>query len=198
MGAIFAIEKDGVVYVAGDAVKECCDVNFYVNSESNLKIRRMPSGIIVASNGEMRVTQRLWLHDEWFELEDGEAFDKKFIVTKIIPRFYDAIKDMDVWERKEDAFCDDTKAGFIIAKGADIYAVFSNLSVIKCDKLCALSEEDADLTMISYANACREENPEMLIKKTYEFAASKTAKIFTHGFIINTGDFTLKRMEDVK
>ena len=198
MGAIFATEKDGVVYLACDAVKDCCDVNFYVNSESNLKIRRMPSGIIVASNGEMRVTQRLTLHDEWFELDEGEIFDKKFIVTKIIPRFYDAVKNMDFWEKKEDSFCEETKAGFIIAKGADIYMVFSNLSVIKCDKLCAMSDEDADVIMISYANASSEDDPEMLIKKTYEFAASKTAKLFTHGFIINTRDLTFKRMEDVK
>lgn len=198
MGAIFAIEKDGIVYLAADAVKECCDVNFYVNKESNLRLRKMPSGIIVASCGPMLVTQRLWLHDEWFELEDGETFDKRFIVTKILPRFYNAIKDMDVWEEQKDRFFKETQAGFIIAKGADIYMVFSNLSVIKCDKIAAMSDESADTTMLSYANACREEDPEMVIKKTYEFTAGKTAQISTHGFIINTRDFTFKKMEDVQ
>ena len=39
MGAIFAIEKDGVVYLGADAVKSCCDVNFYVNNESNKSIK---------------------------------------------------------------------------------------------------------------------------------------------------------------
>lgn len=198
MGAIFAIEKDGVVYLAADAVKECCDVNFYVNKESNLRIHKMPSGIIVATCGMMSVTQRLWLHDEWFELEDGENFDKKFIVTKIIPRFYDAIKDMDVWEEKKEQFFNNTLAGFIIAKGADIYMVFSNLTVIKCDKIAAMSDEDADMIMLSYANACYEDDPEKIIKKTYDFTASKNAQISTHGFIINTKDFTFKKMEDVQ
>ena len=198
MGAIFAIEKDGVVYLAADAVKECCDVNFYVNKESNLRLHKMPSGIIVAACGPMLTTQRLWLHDEWFELEDGEVFDKRFIVTKIIPRFYKAIKDMDVWEENKERFYNETRAGFIIAKDGDIYMVFSNLSVIKCDKIAAMSDEDADMIMLSYANACHEDDPEKIIKKTYEFTASKTAQISTHGFIINTKDFTFKKMEDVQ
>ena len=37
-----------------------------------------------------------------------------------------------------------------------------------------------------------------IIKKTYDFTASKTAQISTHGFIINTKDFTFKKMEDVQ
>ena len=198
MGAIFAIEKDGVVYLAADAIKACCDVNFYVNKEPNLKIHKMPSGIILAAVGAMFVTQRLWLHDEWFELEEGETFDKRFIVTKIIPRFYKAIEDMNVWKERKEQFHSEVRAGFILAKGADIYMIFNNLSVIKCDKIAAMSNEDADTIMLSYANACREEDPEKIIKKTYEFTASKTAQISTHGFIINTKDFTFKKMEDVQ
>lgn len=198
MGAVFAIEKSGVVYLAADAIKECCDVNFYVNKESNLRLHKLPSGIIVAASGPMRVTQRLWLHDEWFELEEGEVFDKRFIMTKIIPRFYEAIQDMDVWEEKKERHFSETEAGFIIAKGADIYMIFSDLSVIKCDKIAAMSDEDADMIMLSYAHACHEDDPERVIKKTYEFTASKNAQISTHGYIINTNDFTFKRMEDVK
>ena len=76
--------------------------------------------------------------------------------------------------------------------------VFSNLSVIKCDKIAAMSDEDADMIMLSYANACHEDDPEKIIKKTYDFTASKTAQISTHGFIINTKDFTFKKMEDVQ
>ena len=198
MGAIFAIEKDGVVYLAADAVKNCCDVNFYVNNESNLKLHRMPSGIIVAANGKMAVTQRLWLHDEWFELEEGEVFDKRFIVTKILPRYYNEIKDFASWEASDKRYCKESGAGFIIAKGADIYMVFSNLSVIKCDRIAAMSDEDADEIMLAYANSCPDEDPEMVIKKTYAFTASKNAQISTHGYIINTRDFTFKKMEDVK
>ena len=198
MGAIFAIEKDGVVYLAADAVKECCDVNFYVNKESNLRLHKMPSGIIVAACGPMIATQRLWLHDEWFELQDGEVFDKKFIVTKIIPRYYEALKSIDFLKENEDDFYEEVDAGFIIAKDGDIYMIFSSLAVIKCDKIAAMSDEDADVIMLAYANACHEDDPERIIKKTYEFTASQTAQIFTHGFIINTKDFTFKKMEDVQ
>ena len=128
----------------------------------------------------------------------GEAFDKRFIVTKIIPRFYGSTRDMDFWKRREDRFTNEIGAGFIVAKDSDVYIVFSDLSVIKCDKMAAMSDEDADVIMLSYASACREADPEKVIKKTYEFTASKNARISSHGYIINTKDFTLKRMEDVK
>jgi hypothetical protein len=105
---------------------------------------------------------------------------------------------LDVWEEKKELFFNETKAGFILAKDADIYMVFSNLSVVKCDKIAAMSDEDADMIMLSYANACREDDPEKVIKKTYAFTAGKNANISTHGFIINTKDFTFKKMEDVQ
>ena len=198
MGVIFAIEKDGVVYLAADAVKECCDVNFYVNQPNNLRLHKMPSGIIVAASGPMYITQHLWLNEEWFELKEGETFDKKFIVTQIVSRFYEAIKDIADWKVESKLYHKSTEVQFIIAKGADIFIIWDDLSVIKCDRIAAISDKDSDVMMLSYANACKEENPELLIKKTYEFVAQRYVESYTHGFIINTRDFILKKMEDVQ
>lgn len=197
MGAIFAIERNGVVYLGADAVRSASDVTYYVNNESNLKLTRMPSGVVVASVGHMAPALQLTLHDEWFETEEGEAFDKRFIVTKIIPRFYEAIKDRVEWESRDRYLCKTAKVAFIIAKGSEIYAVFSNLSVVKCDGLAAITDSDADTIMCAYANACRDEDPERIIKKTFAFAATKSNEVSAHGYIINTKDFTLKSMEDV-
>lgn len=200
MGAIFAMEKDGVVYLAADTVKELCDVNFYVNNEDNFKIHKMPSGIIVAAIGAMRVTQQMWFHDEWFELEENEVFDKKFITQKIIPKFYEEIKDKDFWE-SGGCRCRKVKtidASFILVKGQDIYILQKDLSVIKCDGMAAISSEDAEEIMLSYAANCKGHNPEIIIKKTYEFTADKITNISKQGVIINTKDFTFKRMEEIK
>ena len=197
MGAIFAIEKDGVVYLAADAVKKCCDVELHVNKETNFKIHKMPSDIIVASCGPMIVTQQLWLHDEWFELDDGEAFDKRFIVTKLIPKLYNATKNFDVWEEEFGDFVNSTEAGFIIARGGDIYMICNNLSVVKCEKLAAVSDARADMLMLAYANACTDDNPEMVIKKAFEFASGRTATVSTHGIVINTRDQVFKKMEEI-
>ncbi|MBO5945412.1 MAG: hypothetical protein J6Q69_02280 [Clostridia bacterium] len=198
MAAIFAIERNGVVYLGADAVRTSSgDVTYYVNSASNLKLTVMPSGVVVASVGYMAPALQLTLRDEWFETEEGEAFDKRFIVTKIIPRFYEAIKDRTEWDDRERHYCKSVRVSFLIAKGSDIYAVFSNLSVTKCDGLAALTEEDADSIMCAYANACRDEDPERIIKKTFAFASAKSNEVSAHGYIINTKDFTLKSMEDV-
>lgn len=198
MGAIMAIEKDGVVYLGADAVKNCGPINFYVNNESNLRLHRMPSGVIVAACGAMAITQRLWINDEWFEPEEGEAFDKRFIVTKIIPRFYDAIKHIDpAWEEDRDSSVRVVRVSFIIAKGADIYAVSNELRVARCDKMAVLSDEDADTMMLKYARESADTDPEKIIKKAFELAAENFGNVYDHGYLINTKDLTFKKMEDV-
>ena len=52
--------------------------------------------------------------------------------------------------------------------------------------------------MYNIQNRMMDHFSEKIIKKTYDFTASKTAQISTHGFIINTKDFTFKKMEDVQ
>lgn len=198
MGAILAMERDGVVYLAADAVKDCCAVNYYVNSPGNLKIHKMPSGILLGAVGIMQVTQSMWLHDDWFELAEGEVFDKRFIVTKIIPKFYKVIRHMDAWEEKENRQYRQTKAAFILAKDADIFVIFDDLSVTKCDGMAALSPEDAETCLLGYVSASQEENPERLIRGAFEFASRKMGVVHRHGYVVNTRDFIFKKLEDVE
>ena len=198
MGAILAIEKDGIVYIGADAVKSCGSVNYYVNNVSNLRLHRMPSGVIVATCGAMALTQRLWINDSWFETEEGEAFDKRFIVTKVIPRFYDAIKHIDAaWEEDKDSSVKTTNTCFIIAKGSDIYTVSNDLHVTRCRKIAAISDEKADSMMLTYAQESTDPDPERIIKGAFELAARNYGAVYDHGYVINTGDLTLKKMEDI-
>jgi hypothetical protein len=195
MGAIMAIERDGVVYLGADAVRCINGVNYYMNNESNLKLHRMPSGIIIAGNGVSAIVQQMVLHDEWFELAEGEKFDKRFIVTKIISRFEKAVN-------REEWKCTNydvhnVDAGFIIAKGAEIYTVLGDLSVTKCDGVASLSCNDADVMMTAYALLHEDTDPEAVIKRAFELAATRCKDIYTHGYVINTRDFTFKRMEDI-
>lgn len=196
MASIIAIEKDGVVYMATDAVKQRCEVKYYMTKESNLSIHKMKNGILVGTIGLASVAQQMWLHDEWFELDEGEEFNKKFIVTKIIPKFYESIKNHRDWEERNHV--KEIEAGFVIAYKSDIYLVFSDLSVKKCKKIACMSNEDEDMLFYAFASTYMENNPdkcpEDVIRETYKFAVPRNKSVNSHGYIINTNDLEFKEM----
>lgn len=196
MASVIAIEKDGVVYVGADAVKERCNVKYYMTKESNLCIHKMKNGVIVGTLGLASVAQQMWLHDEWFELEEGENFDKKFIVTKIVPKFYESIKNHRSWECPGDV--KEIDSGFIFVYKNDIYLMYSDLSVRKCKKIGCMSNEDEDILFYTFASTYMENNPdksiEEVIRETFKFASSCNRSVNLHGYIINTKDLEFKEM----
>lgn len=198
MGGIFAIERNGVVCVGGDTTRQYGHIKLYANGEYNRRIKVFPSGIIVAATGNINAIQRMLLHDEWFELAEGEKFDKRFIVTKIVPRFYEAVETLHPWKPCEDELCEELEAGFIFVKDTDIYLMFGDLSVIKCNKMAAISEGFADIMMVTYANSSKEEDPERLVKKAFETVAKHNKCVSAYGEMVNNKDFTFKRMEDIR
>ena len=173
MASIIAIEKDGVVYMGVDAVKQRCDVKYYLTKESNLSVHKMKSGVLVGTIGLAAVAQQMWLHEEWFEIPEGEEFNKRFIVTKILPQFYEAVKNHRAWEEEHGIM--ELETGFIMAYKSDIYLIFSDLSVSKCRKIACMSNEDEDVQFYAYASTYMDNNPdktpEDIIRETYKFAA---------------------------
>ena len=198
MGAVFAIEHEGAVYMAADAVKHNGSSMIYVNDRSNLKIRLLPSGILCGAIGKGRVAQRMYLHDEWFALGEGERFDRRFLIEKIVPRFYEGLKEKDFLDDSDGGrIASRIDASFIFAKGSDIYVMFDDLSVVKCAGLAVLSDGNLDGLMRTYAEACGEREPLALIRKTFDFASRVRNGISKHGYVINTRDLEFQRMEDM-
>lgn len=198
MGVVFAIEHEGVVYMATDAVKRNGNAMIYVNDRSNLKIRLLPSGILCGAVGKGRATQRMYLHDEWFTLAEGERFDKRFLIEKIVPRYYEEMKAHDLLNKPDEgATATSVDADFIFAKGSDIYVMYNDLSIIKCAGLAAISDGSLDGLMLTYAEACGEREPIALIRKTFDFATRVRNDISMHGYVINTKDLEFLKMEDL-
>lgn len=196
MSAILALEKNGVVYMGADDVNERCGVNFYMNKEPNLKIKRMPGGILVGGAGWLRCTQYMFMHEEWFELGEGEVLDKRFIVKSIISRYYQATKNEE-WNEDTDMQSKTLNVAFIIAKGKDIFTVYNDMSVVKCDGVAAISKENADDMLSAYAISSQCDDPELTIRRAFELVCTKSNDAFLAGHIINTKDLEFKRMEDV-
>ena len=156
----------------------------------------MKNGIIVGTVGLASVAQQMWLRDELFDLKAGEKFDKRYIVTKIIPQFYEAVKNHSGWKESDEV--KEIESGFVFVYKSDIYLMYSDLSVKKCNKIGCMSNEDEDILFYTYASAYMANNPdkssEEVIKETFKFAASCNRSVNLHGYIINTRDLEFKEM----
>ena len=75
--------------------------------------------------------------------------------------------------------------------------MLGDLSVTKCDRVSSLSLNAADVMMTAYALSHGDTDPEVVIKRAFEIASMSCQDIYTHGYVINTRDFTFKRMEDI-
>ena len=197
MGTVLAIEKDGVVYLGTDEIKLYGGINLYLNKENNFSIHKYKSGIIVASTGRRSITQQFYLHDEWFDLKSDDVFDKKFIVTNIIPKFYESIKNSDKWEKGKDDEIKRLDVNFLIAKDSDIYLISGDLSVDKCKDVACISDDDGELMLYAYAKLSKDE-PLVTIKKAFELGSKQIANIKNNVYVIDTNSLEFKKMEDVK
>lgn len=198
MGAIMAMERDGVVYLGVDAAVPRNSGCQYMNDEDNIRLYAMPCGVAVASLGSLAVIQRLFLHSEWFETEEGQAFDKRFIVRHVLPRLIRELDRVNLLERSENEGAYLMGTNFIFAKGKDIYIVKGDMSVFRCDGLVAADYTDKGEGMLAFAANCKESDPETVIRKTFAWASAHYKTVFAHGFMLNTKDLTVKRMEDLQ
>lgn len=197
MGAILAIERDGIVYMATDASKSLNETRVCVSAESNLKIHKLPSGILCAAIGPSHVAQRLYLHDEWFILAEGETFDKRFLVERIVPKFYEEIKDMDVWDT--DKVIKRNKTTFLFAKGSKLFIMQEDLSVSKCDGVAAISSNVANELMFAYAAYCKESDPIAVLRSAFALATRSMCNVSADSYyVIDTKELEFHKMEVVE
>lgn len=135
MSLVIAEIKDGVVHMGADTQGSGEISKTSYTSESNLKISKMPHGIIIGSVGVVPVLRILTCHKEWFEKLGSEPLSKKFITTKIVPKFYNELEEMDWLTEKDPAGINNC---FLIAQCDRLFLLKDDFTVNIVPKLCAI------------------------------------------------------------
>ena len=135
MSLVIAEIKDGVVYMGADKQSsgEVYKENFSL--ESNLKIIKMPHGIVIGCVGTKDVARVLTCHKDWFEELNDKPLSKEFLTTKIGPKFYNELKEMD-W-LKESAPAEHA-CRFLIAQKDKLFIMKSNFTVNIVPRFCTI------------------------------------------------------------
>ena len=126
MSLIIAEVKDGAVYMGADTRTSCGSRKYSYKSEANLKIHKMPNGILLGAVGMVKSTQILSCHKDWFEGEDAQNLSKEFLVTQIVPKLYRELNRRKQLEKSHPAELD---GSFLIAQEDRLFRLTRNFSV---------------------------------------------------------------------
>lgn len=100
MSIIIASKIENRVVVVGDSAESLEGSVDILTDKERLKVLRI-GDVLVGSAGRVRNIRRLVEHPEWFDTK-GAPFDKKFIVTKIIPRLFEDLSHHRILNTQED------------------------------------------------------------------------------------------------
>lgn len=193
MAIITAFEKNGCVYVATDTQKEIDSMLINLKDPENVRIKAFESGVIVGCLGKSRLTQLIFANEQWF---DTDNLDKRYIVTNIVPKIYEEIKDLENWKGDEYDNEKTCSVSVVIAKGKDIFFISNDLIVLKCNGFLATSYGRAECMMAAYMRLSNEKDPEVLIKNAFKECAEYSNEAFPSVAVINTKEMKLKFLEE--
>lgn len=128
MSLVIAVRDGDRVFFAADTQttkgkRKRCNV-----SETNLKIARMPNGILLGHAGLVRNANVLSTHNDWFENIGEGDLTKEILVKDIIPKLINEMIERDYLDKEEKDY-PKMQGSFLIAQGNQLYHIKSNFSV---------------------------------------------------------------------
>jgi hypothetical protein len=176
MGTIIALKANDRVYLATDRMKKRLDFYWRTKAEFNFKIHKLKGGILLGASGPLVETQKLYLNESWFVPPKGVPFDKKFIVTSIIPKYVALLDEYDLLggerEDDEDKY-PHSQSQFIIVKDNDVFVINSDFAVFSAGDCAFVASSD---------------NRDFYDKLIYSLDKSNPEKFFTD-FFVRASDF---------
>ena len=158
MSVVIAIKTGDGVLVGADSQTSFGEYEKeHKLAENNFKITRMPHGILLGHAGEVRATQVLSCHKDWFEELGDEPLTKEFLVTKISPRLSAELRRRGLTD--EDG---DYNGQFLVAQGDRIFNLNSDFSVFTIPTFAAIGS-GLDAAFLARAGArCGDERETVL------------------------------------
>ena len=126
MSLVIAEIKDGVVYMGADTQVSSGETKRNFTAEPNLKINRMPGGVLLGEVGAVRVSNILINFKEWFAPLEKEPLTKKFLVTKLLPKFYNELKKRELLRREH---ISGFEGSFLLAQADKLFLINGNFTV---------------------------------------------------------------------
>ena len=134
MSIIIASKIEDRVVLICDSAETSGEHLGILTERERFKVLKM-GDVLVGSAGRVKNIRRLAEHPEWFDTK-GAPFDKKFIVTQIIPNLFDELSKYKMLDTKGDN--PKNQASIVMAHGNRIFCIDRDLAVFEVDKFAAV------------------------------------------------------------
>lgn len=130
MSIVIAVKDKGRVMFGADTQITTGNLKYCPTSESNLKITKMPHGILIGRSGLLNVANILTSNPKWFAKLSDEDLSKRFLVERITPRLAKELKDNDLLY-KEGLPGIEMEASFLIAQKDKLFFIHQSFAVFE-------------------------------------------------------------------
>ena len=95
------------------------------------KIRNGYNGVLLSATGETVTSQILLAHPKWFTVDGEKGLTKEHIVTKIIPRIYETLKEEELLEQDDKGTPPIMKCTVLLAYKDKLFEICRDLQIIR-------------------------------------------------------------------
>ncbi len=137
MSLVIAVKSGGKVLFGADTQATGGYRKMNLTGKTNLKITRMPCGVIVGHAGSVNATNSLSKHPEWFSDMPEGKLTKRFLVTVILPKLIRELREKGLLEKDGSPDMKMT-GGFLLAQGDGLFQISRTLGVFEIPVCAAI------------------------------------------------------------
>lgn len=193
MSIIIALKQDGVVYMGADTRRSRGTFIGTIKATQDMKIHQISNQILLGGVGKVANIQVMTENARaWFDTK-GKALTKKFIVTEVVPRYYNQLKALDLLRKNKDdslsADCD-----ICVTDGDKIFLIDNDFVVTELNEYLAIGCTD----YIAYAHLRNKGDlsPNDAILRALRGSVFRDDGVGAPYILINTRDMIMQEVEE--
>lgn len=130
MSVVMAVKQGGRIWLGADTQATSGSDRYNYLSPNDYKVIKLENGVLLTWTGLTVNGQFILAHPEWFIVDEKKGLTKEHIVTKIIPKIYEAFSEEDLFDKGEDGVPPLTGGTILIAYKDKLFEICRDLQVI--------------------------------------------------------------------
>jgi ATP-dependent protease HslVU (ClpYQ) peptidase subunit len=163
MSVVMAVKQGNRIWFGADTQSTRGTDRYNQLSHNDFKVTKLPNGVLLAMTGETATSQAILAHPEWFTVDAERGLTKEDIVTKIVPKMYEALDAGDFLECADRGTPPTMKCTILIAHQDKLFEIARDLQVMRYEDYQAIgSGSNAILYGLSRIDKSKDINEQLL------------------------------------
>ena len=185
MSVVMAVKQGDRIWLGADTQSTRGTDRYNQLSPYDFKVIKFDNGILLAMTGETASSQFILAHPEWFTVDEKKGLTKEHIVTKIVPKMYEALEEEELLDREDRGTPPTTRCTVLIAYQDKLFEICRDLRVIRFEDYLAIgSGSNAAIYGLSKIDETKDINEQLL--QLLKISAKHDANVSAPFVLIDT------------